>query len=71
MANPLMAFAANMIRNNPRVSQNPNAQQMIDVILSGDEVRGQQLADNICQSYGMSREAAVGQASSFFGFGKK
>ena len=68
MVNNLMNLALGMISKNPQIANNPNAQEMINVIQSGDFQRGQQIAQNLCQSNGITPEEAVKQARSFFGF---
>ena len=68
MVNNLMNFALGMISKNPQIANNPNAQEMINVIQSGDFQRGQQIAQNLCQSNGISSEVAVKQARCLFGF---
>jgi hypothetical protein len=55
-----------MIRQNPRVANNPQAQEMINVIQSGDDARGQQIANNICQTMGVTQQQAINDARSFF-----
>lgn len=60
-------FALNMISRNPNVANNPNAQEFINVIRSGDEERGKQIAANICQNMGVSQEEGIGMAKKFFG----
>lgn len=64
---PLQQFAMNMINQSPNVQNNPMAKELIDVIMSGDSKRGEQMADNICKSHGMTREEGLKQASSVFG----
>lgn len=59
-------FALNMLRQNPNIANNPNAQEMINVIQNGDSVRGQQIANNLCSTYGMNRDQAISQAMQFF-----
>ena len=66
--NNLMNFALGMISKNTHIANNPNAQEMINVIQSNDFQRGQQIAQNLCQSNGITPEEAVKQARSFFGF---
>lgn len=61
-----MQFALNMIRQNPQIANNPRAQDMINVIQSGDSVRGQQLAENLCKTYGVTKEQAINEAMQFF-----
>ena len=64
--NDLMGFAPNTIRHGPALRDNPNARETIDVIESGDADRGQQIARNLCDAYGMEPEDAIAQAKSFF-----
>lgn len=59
-------MAMNLISQNPNIANNPNAQELIKVIQNGDSERGQQIADNLCQSYGMTRDEALKNAKSFF-----
>lgn len=65
--NGLLQFALNMIERNPNIQNNPNAKSMIEVLRSGDTSRGEQMASNICDSMGVSREDAISQARGFFG----
>lgn len=65
MMNP-MQYAMNMIQQNPQIMNNPMAQNYISVIQSGDAQRGQQLAENICKSYGVTPQQAIQQAKQFF-----
>ena len=64
--NNLKDFALGIIGSNPQIAQNPNAQQMIDVIKRGDAQKGQQIAKNLCDTYGVKPEQAIQQARSFF-----
>ena len=66
--NSLINFTLGMISKNPQIANNPNAQEMINVIQSGDFQRGQQIAQNLCQSNGVTTEEAVRQARGFFCF---
>ena len=63
----LKDFALNMINGNPNVANNPNAQEFLNVIRNGDDVRGKQIAQNLCDSYGLTTDQAVQQAKRFFG----
>lgn len=65
MMNPVQ-YAMNMIQQNPQIMNNPMAQNYISVIQSGDAQRGQQLAENICKSYGMTPQQALQKARQFF-----
>lgn len=60
-------FARQLIQNNPQIANNPNAKEMVDILISGDSKRGEQLAANLCKSYGIQPEQAVEQARKFFG----
>lgn len=64
--NPMMDFALNLIQQNPALQNNPNAKEMIEVIRSGDIAKGEQIASNLCKTYGVDRNQAVQQARSFF-----
>lgn len=64
----IQQFALNLINRNPQIAKNPKAQEMIDVIRRGDANAGMQIANNICNTYGISREQAVQDASKFFHF---
>lgn len=60
-----------LMANNPRLANNPQAQQYLKVIQSGDSVAGQQLANNILQTYGLTKEQAIQQAMQGFGLGRR
>lgn len=64
--NPVQIMLENLVRQRPDLQQNPMTQEMIKVIQSGDSKRGEEIANNICQSYGMSREEATQQAQQMF-----
>lgn len=51
-----------LINSNPQIQNNPNAQQMLQVVQSGNRTQGEQLADNLCKTYGITREQATQQA---------
>lgn len=59
-------FALRMIQNNPNIANNPRAQEMIAIIQNGDEQKGQELAQNLCATYGVSPDQALQQAKNFF-----
>ena len=50
----------------PSLSNNPNARAMLEVVQSGDAARGEQIANNLLKTYGMSKEDALAQAKRFF-----
>lgn len=52
-------IATQMIQNNPQVNQSPLAQAGINAILHNDARAGEQLANNILHSMGMTKEQAL------------
>lgn len=56
----------NLLAQNPNIANNPNAQEFIQVIQNGDSVKGAQIAQNLCDTYGISKEDAIKNAKSFF-----
>lgn len=60
------AIALEMIRRNPQIANNPNAQELLNVIQSGDQKKGEEIANNLCNTYGISRDDAVQKAKQFF-----
>lgn len=65
MSNP-MSMLLNMAMQNSNIANNPRAQEMLQVIQSGDAQKGQQIAMNLCKTYGVSKEQAVGMATEYF-----
>ncbi|UNI72556.1 MAG: hypothetical protein [Chaetfec virus UA24_144] len=63
----LQQIAMGLIQKNPQIAGNPQAKEFIGVIQSGDAARGEQIANNILKSYGMTKEDALQQAKNFFG----
>jgi hypothetical protein len=65
MNNP-MSMLLNMAMQNSAIANNPRAQEMLQVIQSGDAQKGQQIAMNLCKTYGVSKKQAVGMATEYF-----
>lgn len=61
-----MQFAMNMLQNNPQIMKNPQAQGLMQVIQSGDAAKGQQMAENLCKTYGVTTDQALEEARKFF-----
>lgn len=59
-------FALKLLERDPRFASNPQAQNYISIIRSGDADRGEQIARNLCNTYGMTPDQAVSQARAFF-----
>lgn len=66
MNNPIQTLMSMLISRNPQMANNPQAQEMLQVIQNGDSVRGEEIARNLCKSYGTTPEQAVGEARKFF-----
>lgn len=58
----LTDMANQIARNNPNVQQVPWAQAGINAILNNDTKAGEQLANNLLQSMGMTKEQAMEMA---------
>lgn len=69
MNNPIMGLAQmamNKISSDPNLQKNPQARAFMDIMQRGDVAQGQQMARNLCQSFGVSEQEALQQAKSFF-----
>ncbi len=56
----------NMIKANPAIADNPQAQAYLDVLESGDNEKGEEVANNLLKTYGMTKEQALDEAKKFF-----
>ena len=65
--NKMIQFAMNLINRNPQIANNPMAQELIRIIQNGSEQRGETVAENLCKSYGVTKEEALENARKFFG----
>lgn len=52
-------IASRMIQNNPNIQSTPWAPSAINAILNGDAKTGEQIANNLLQSMGMTKEQAL------------
>lgn len=50
------------VSKNPEVMNNPRAKYAIEVIKSGDQKKGEELALNYCSSYGSTKEEGINLA---------
>lgn len=62
----LAQMAMNRIASDPRMQNNPQAREFMSIMQSGDVSRGEEMARNLCNSYGISQQQALQQAKSFF-----
>lgn len=65
--NPMAGLLDQLLQRNPQIQMNPLAKNMMNVLQNGDAVKGEEIARNLCQSYGVSPEQAYGMAMQFFG----
>lgn len=63
----LQEFALQLISKNPNIANNPALQNMIEAIRTNNSSLGEQIAKNICNTYGLSYEEAGSKAKRFFG----
>lgn len=62
-----MTLLSTLLQNNPTVANNAQAKNMLDVIRRGDSAVGEQIAMNLCNTYGISKDDAIKRAEQFFG----
>lgn len=62
----LEQFAIMLLQKNPKIANSPQGQQFLEILKSGDSERGQQMAQNFCNSYGVTPEEGYNQARKFF-----
>lgn len=67
MSNPSEVLKT-MIQRNPQIQNNPMAQNFIGILQSGDSKRGEEVANNLLSTYGMTKEQAMNQVRNFFHF---
>ena len=63
-----MQFLMAQIQQNPNLANNPQAQSYIQIIQSGDQKKGEEIAQNLLKSYGMTKEQGMTQVKRFFHF---
>lgn len=64
----IQQIVLNLIQNNPNIQKNEYTQNLIDVIKSGDSTKGEELANNILKSYGLTKEQGLNIGKQFFKF---
>ncbi len=71
MLNPMQLLNM-LLQRNPQVSQNPRNQEFLKVLQSGDQTQIENLANTICNNYGVTKEQVMQQVPMFqqqFGMG--
>ena len=64
--NAIVGMLNQLFRQNPQMQTNPLARNMISVIQNGDNAKGEEIARNLCESYGVTPEEAYARAMQFF-----
>lgn len=59
-------FLQNAMRQNPNIANNSQAQNFLQILQSGDAQKGQQVAENLLKTYGMTKEQGMNQVHNFF-----
>lgn len=52
-----------LCRMNPQVANNPQAQEWLNIVRSGDAKRGAEIAGNICRNQGVSEQSGYQTAA--------
>lgn len=67
MANNILGnIISGLMSSNPNVKNNPKAMEAIQAIMTGDSVKGQEIAKEICRSNGANPQDAVNAANNWF-----
>lgn len=62
----LTALLNILLKRNPNVVNNKKNQDMLEVIQKHDNKRGEEIAENLCRTYGVTKEEALAMAKEFF-----
>lgn len=62
----LKQIAIQALKRRPDIANTPQGQEFLNILESGDDARGQQMAQNYCQTYGMSEQDAIQKVRQFF-----
>lgn len=55
-----------LLKKNPNVANIQKNKDMLSVIQNGDQKTGEQIAENLCRTYGVTKEEAIEMAKAFF-----
>lgn len=64
--NNIMQNLVSVAMNNPQVKNSPLAKEGLGAIFSNDNRKGEEIANNILASYGLTKEQGVEQAKRYF-----
>lgn len=62
----LRDIAMGILSKNPNITNNPRNKEMFEAIKNNDAVKGEEIANNLLNSYGMTKEQALQAASKMF-----
>ena len=63
--NPLIDGMMNRLRSDPMLSKNPLDKNLFTCLQTGDNKKGEEIAMNLCKTYGISPDEACRQAMQF------
>lgn len=66
MNNTVSNLLNQLLQNNPNIQNNPQAQAMISAIQNNDQAKGEEIANNLLKTYGVSKDDALNRARKFF-----
>ena len=64
--NPMIQALVSRAAADPSIANNPNSRTMLEVLQTGDSKRGEQIANNLLNTYGIAKDDAVRMAREFF-----
>lgn len=59
MNNPYQMIANAFLQRHPEIRNNPQKMEWLNIISSGDSKRGEEIATNLLNTYGISKEQAI------------
>ena len=54
--------AVRLLKARPEIAGNPRAREMLEIIQNGDTERGERVANNLLENYGVTKEQALEEA---------
>lgn len=64
--NSLALMAMNAIQNRPDMRDDPIAKELVEIIRTGDDARGERLAMELCEKNGDTPQTAMTKVKAFF-----
>lgn len=65
--NPFANIALNIIQKNPNIANNVMGKEFVEVLRTGNQQRGIEMAENLCKTNNSTKEDAIKKALNFFG----